>query len=86
MQEIKPIGDSKYEVWTKTKVYDISDIEAEITRLQTELEEKEPTTEELIECGKATHPYYMQQEMNTQQITELQAKIKELKSLDVKSK
>jgi len=77
-QQITKVVADKYEIWVKQKTYDVSEIEAEIVRLQTELNEPEPTKEELIECGKATHPYYMQQQVNSQTIEQLQTKIIEL--------
>ena len=81
-QQITKVGD-KYEVWSVTQTFDIKEMKDKILQLQNELKEPEPTDAELIECGKATHPYYMQQEENSQIIEQIQSKIDELKTISI---
>jgi hypothetical protein len=71
MSEIIKIGDKIVVTNESTKEYLIKDLEDEKARLEEELNQPEPSEEELIELGKLSHPYYEPKEHLIQRIKKI---------------
>jgi hypothetical protein len=78
----KKTGKDKYELIVENDPVEINlkALKAEVTLLQSQIG-KEPTNQELIEHGRAFHPYFMQRPQTESRIAELNELIAILEAL-----
>ena len=67
-KKLERAKDTITEYYGAEKVYDTAQLKSELEQLEYSI--PEPSNEELIEAGKQTHPFYMQQD-NSARIAEI---------------
>lgn len=73
--------ENTFEKLEVTEVMNLSKVKAKLKRLREELDAPEPTDEELIEEGRAVHPYYENRERCAEEVIALEKLIAELELL-----
>ena len=74
---IKIDNNTYKKITTTEEIIDVRSLKEELVRLEAELKQPEPSNEELIEFGKAMHPYYRDKDFLRTRISQLKDEIKQ---------